>query len=74
MIKRGKDIDKLDEVIDLLVNEQPLLSRHKDHPLLGTHKGKGECHVEPDWLLMYRVDMENREIIFYRTGTHSDLY
>ena len=38
------------------------------------YKGKRECHVEPDWLLIYRVDKDNRRIIFYRTGSHSDLY
>jgi len=74
MKKRGKDMDKLNDVLALLINEQPLLPKHEDHPLHGTHKGKRECHVEPDWLLMYRVDTENRRIIFHNTGTHSDLY
>jgi mRNA interferase YafQ len=74
MKKRGKDMDKLTEVIDLLVNEQPLLPKHEDHPPRGNQRGKRECHVEPDWLLVYRVDKKNREVIFYSTGSHSDLF
>jgi mRNA interferase YafQ len=74
MKKRGKDIDKLTEVIDLLVNEQPLLPKHEDHPLHGNQRGKRECHVEPDWLLVYRIDKKNCEVIFYSTGSHSDLF
>ena len=72
--KRNKDMDKLTEVMALLINEQPLLPKHEDHPLHGDYQGKRECHVEPDWLLIYRVDDKNRRVIFYRTGTHSDLY
>ena len=72
--KRHKDIDKLNEVIGMLINEQPLLPRHENHPLHGDYKGKWECHVEPDWLLIYKIEVENRRVIFYRTGTHSDLY
>jgi mRNA interferase YafQ len=74
MKKRGKDMDKLTEVINLLVNEQPLLPKHEDHPLYGNHQGKRECHVETDWLLIYCIDKKNREVIFINTGTHSDLY
>ena len=72
--KRHKDMDKLNEVIAMLINEQPLLPRHENHPLHGDYKGKWECHVEPDWLLIYKIEVENRRVIFYRTGTHSDLY
>ena len=72
--KRGWDMDKLSEVMLMLMNEQPLLHRHKNHPLRGKHRGKWECHVEPDWLLIYRVDKKNNKITFYNTGTHSDLF
>ena len=72
--KRNKDMDKLTEVLDMLINEQPLLPKHEDHPLHGEYQGKRECHVEPDWLLIYRVDKASARIIFYRTGSHSDLY
>ena len=74
MKKRGRDMDKLTEVINLLVNELPLLPRHENHPLHGKYQGKWECHVEPDWVLIYRIDNANRKIVFYRTGSHSDLY
>jgi len=74
MKKRGKNMDGLTEVMRLLVNEQPLLPKHENHPLRGNFKGKWECHVEPDWLLVYRVDKATRQVVFYRTGTHSDLF
>jgi len=72
--KRGKDTNKLIEVMTMLIKEQPLLPKHENHPLHGEYKGKWECHVEPDWMLIYRIDKANRRVIFYRTGTHSDLY
>jgi mRNA interferase YafQ len=74
MQKRNKDMDKLTDVVALLINEQPLLPKHENHPLRGEYQGKWECHVEPDWLLIYRIDTENRRVIFYRTGSHSDLF
>jgi mRNA interferase YafQ len=58
----------------LLINEQLLLPKHENHPLHGKHHGKWECHLEPDWLLIYRIDEEKRRVIFYRTGSHSDLF
>jgi len=72
--KRHKDMRKLREVMSLLINEQPLLPRHEDHPLHGDHKGWWECHVEPDWVLIYRIDKEKRKVVFDHTGSHSDLY
>jgi len=74
MNKRNRDMDKLTDVLSLLINEQPILPKHENHPLHGKYQGKMECHVEPDWLLIYRIDKENRRVIFYRTGTHSDLF
>jgi len=74
MQKRNKDMDKLTEVMDLLINEIPLQPKHENHPLHGNYEGKMECHVEPDWLLIYRIVKEDRRIMFYRTGSHSDLY
>ena len=72
--KRHKDMPKLREVMRMLIQEEPLLQKHKNHPLHGNHKGKFECHVEPDWLLIYRINTAKRRIIFYRTGSHSDLF
>jgi mRNA interferase YafQ len=72
VIKRGKDISRLKLVMTKIVNEEPLLPKNKEHKLTGNYKAHWECHVEPDWLLIYKVS--NTEVIFIRTGTHSDLF
>ena len=72
--KRGKDMSRLTEVIDLLTGGQPLQPRHKNHPLRGNYKDWWECHIEPDWLLVYRIDRSAGRIVFFRTGSHSDLF
>ena len=72
MLKRGKDSEKLKLVMTTLVNEEPLPARHRDHTLMGNYRDRRECHVEPDWLLIYKVLAD--EIIFERTGSHSDLF
>ena len=74
MQKQNKDLSKLNEVMALLINEQPLLPYHKNHPLHGDYIGKWECHIEPNWLLIYRVDEKERKVVFYRTGSHADLF
>jgi mRNA interferase YafQ len=74
MQKRHKNIYRLRDLMRMLIQEIPLLPKHENHPLHGKYKGKWGCHVEPDWLLIYRVDKENQKVIFYRTGTHSDLF
>lgn len=55
-----------------MIDEEPLAERHRDHVLIGNYQGRRECHIEPNWLLIYKID-EN-EIIFERTGSHSDLF
>ena len=70
--KRGKDMAKLREVILLLVEGDPLPARYKDHPLSGEWSHHRECHIEPDWLLIYKVD--GNDLYLVRTGTHSDLF
>jgi mRNA interferase YafQ len=70
--RRGKDLDKLDTILRRLADEEQLEPRYRDHKLAGDWKGCRECHLEPDWLLVYRV--EGGEITFVRTGTHSDLF
>jgi len=72
MLKRGKDAGKIKGVIRKLINEERLDERHRDHPLRGNYKGCRDCHIEPDWLLIYRID--GNQIQFLRTGTHSDLF
>ena len=74
MQKRNKELANLTEVMALLINEKPLLPKHKNHLLHGKYIGKWECHIEPDWLLIYRIEKSKNEVVFYRTGTHSDLF
>jgi mRNA interferase YafQ len=70
--RRGKDIEKLKQILTALINEEPLVERFRDHPLKGNFKNRRECHLEPDWLLIYKLNDD--EIIFERTGAHSDLF
>ena len=72
MLKRGKSDEKIKKVIRKLINEEQLEARYKNHRLLGNYQNRRECHIEPNWLLIYKI-MEN-EIVFERTGTHSDLF
>ena len=76
MHKRGKDLDKLRTIVQRLTNDESLEPRYRDHPLSGRYQGRHECHIEPDWLLIYRLDEWNNtpELILERTGTHSDLF
>lgn len=70
--KRGKDLEKLKKVMRLLAFEQLLSPSHRNHKLKGNFVDYWECHVEPDWLLVYKKTSE--QIIFARTGTHADLF
>lgn len=70
--KRGKDLDKLINIIELLISGDDLPARLRDHTLTGNWKGWRDCHIEPDWLLIYK--MLPKEIVLGRTGTHSDLF
>jgi mRNA interferase YafQ len=70
--KRGKDMAKLKVVILLLIEDAPLEPGYRDHPLKGTWAGYRNLHIEPDWLLLYRVS--ETEVMLARTGTHSDLF
>jgi len=70
--KRGKDVSKLQAIMRALVQEVALDPRLKDHALKGEFVGRRECHVEPDWLLVYKREPD--AVIFERTGTHADLF
>lgn len=70
--KRGRDMTKLRAVILLLIEDSPLDVRHRDHPLKGAWLGYRDLHVEPDWVLIYKVT--EAEVLLARTGTHSDLF
>ncbi len=71
--KRGKDLDKLRVILSALVSEKPLEPRHRDHLLRGNYRDRRGCHIEPDWILVYKLEGET-DIIFERTGSHSDLF
>lgn len=75
-IKRGCDPKKLEKVITLLSNEQPLPESYRDHALTNSRNYKfvRECHIQPDWLLVYRIEKERLILKLIRTGTHSDLF
>jgi len=72
VLKRGKDKEKIKHIISRLINEERLEPKYRDHKLVGNYEGRRECHIESDWLLIYKLEKE--EIIFERTGTHSDLF
>ncbi len=71
-LKRRYKMERLQQVIDILRIPEPLPAKHFDHNLSGNYAGYRECHVEPDWLLIYYQN-EN-ELLLYRTGTHADLF
>jgi len=70
--KRGHDIDELEEIVDLLQFKKTLPLRNRDHYLTGNWKHHRECHIAPDWLLIYRTDPEY--LFLERTGSHADLF
>ena len=70
--KRGKDMAKLRDIILLLIEGRRLPDRYKDHPLGGHWQSFRDCHIEPDWLLIYKIDGNDLHLV--RTGTHSDLF
>lgn len=74
VVKRGYNTALLEEVIEKLANGEALPEKYRDHNLIGDYRDFRECHITPDWLLIYRVD--GNELILYltRTGTHSDLF
>ncbi len=72
MLKRGKSPEKLKTVLSLLLNEQSLPPKYRNHKLTGDWKGRSECHIEPDWLLIYFV--KENKLVAERTGSHSNLF
>lgn len=72
--KRQKDFSKLESILSLILSGNKLDDKYKNHPLIGNWKPCWELHIEPDWLLIYYIDVENDQLILYRSGTHSDLF
>lgn len=74
IVRRGYDTRLLEKVISMLVEQKVLPAKYKDHVLLGDYTGCRECHITPDWLLIYRTSEKELLLILTRTGTHSDLF
>ena len=72
--KRGLKIERLKEVVNILAEQKKLEDKYQDHGLSGEYKGFRECHIEPDWLLVYRIDEDVLELFLFRPGSHSDLF
>ena len=72
--KRGADMQKLDDVLQMLSAEKQLPERYRDHALVGDYIGFRECHIMPDWLLVYAIDKGKLILTASRTGSHSDLF
>ena len=74
MQKRGMQMINLREVMDMIINKQPLPPKYCNHPLHGEWEGAFDCHVQGDWVLIYEPDQKSNTVTFHRTGTHSDLF
>ncbi len=72
MQRRGKDMGKLRRIMEKLIGQELLEPRHRDHRLAGNYVGRRECHIEPDWLLIYQLGPD--WILFEASGTHADLF
>lgn len=72
--KRGLDLNLLDDVVNMIANNEVLPPKYKDHALIGDYANFRECHIKPDWLLVYRVEQDELYLFLSRTGTHSDLF
>jgi len=72
MRKRGKDLQKLQEVVKLLAEDIPLPANYRDHPLIGPWQPSRDCHIEANWILIYTADKDSLRL--ERTGTHSNLF
>lgn len=74
IMRRGYNIALLEKTVDLLTRQEPLPKRYKDHDLNGDYLGYRECHITPDWLLVYQIKDNELILVLSRTGTHSDLF
>lgn len=73
-LKRHLNIRLLDDVVRALAKDEILPEKYKDHALIGDYAGYRECHIQPDWLLVYRLEDDFLVLILFRTGSHSDLF
>lgn len=71
--KRGLDMDEFFHVVELLQKQVPLPAQYRDHPLVGNKDGLRDCHIKPDWVLIYQIREDDLILLLVETGTHSDL-
>jgi len=71
--KRGYDMNLFKEVVNMLLDGKPLPPKHRDHPLHGDRRGYRDCHILPDWVLIYKIDKGVLTLTLFETGTHSDI-
>ena len=74
MLKRGADLDKLETVVNILAAGETLPPQYQDHALTGDLEGTRDCHITPDWLLLYRIENDVLVLTLTRTGSHADLF
>ena len=74
MLKRGADLDKLETVVNILAAGETLPPQYHDHALTGDLEGTRDCHITPDWLLLYRIENDVLVLTLTRTGSHADLF
>lgn len=76
IIKQGKDINKLEQVVEKLANKEKLSLKYKNHKLINdkTYQNCNECHIEPDWLLIYKYQDDELILLLFATGSHSELF
>ena len=74
MLRRGADLDKLETVVNILAAGETLPPQYRDHALTGDLEGTRDCHITPDWLLLYRIENDVLVLTLTRTGSHADLF
>jgi mRNA interferase YafQ len=74
LLRRGKDLGKFQDVVSVLATGEKLPPKYRDHKLIGNRDGLRDCHIEPDWLLFYRIEDNTLILELCRTGSHSDLF
>ena len=74
VVRRGRDAALLENVVNALAERRPLAESNRDHALTGDWMGYRECHIQPDWLLIYKVHENDLILLLMRTGTHADLF
>lgn len=73
-VKQGKDIEALEKVVDTLRERKELDPKYRNHNLTGNYRGLKECHIGPDWLLVYKIEEDKLLLILSRLGSHSELF